>query len=77
METFIKIVGAIVLVIMSLFLFCLLISIPVWLLWNWIIPVVFPGEGIAHSITLLQALGITLLCGCLFKSSSASVRNKS
>ncbi len=72
MDTFIKIIGAIVLVIIAAIVLALLISIPVWLLWNWLIPVLFPGAAIAQSITLMQALGLTLLCSFLFKSSSVS-----
>lgn len=75
METFLKIIGAIVLVIVAAIVLALLISIPVWLLWNWIVPIIFPGEGIAHSITLMQALGLTLLCSFLFKSSSVSAKS--
>jgi hypothetical protein len=42
----------------------LFISIPVWLLWNWLVPVIF---GLTK-ITLLQALGLVMLSGILFKT---------
>lgn len=71
MEAVTKIIGAVVLVLLLLVIMALLISVPLWLLWNWLIPVVFPGEGIAHSITLLQAFGIALFSGILFKSASS------
>ncbi len=43
-------------------LYALLISVPIWLLWNWV------GVDVLHlsSITLLQALGLALLSQCLF-----------
>ena len=42
-----------------------LLTLPVYLLWNWLMPKLF---GLP-SITLLQALGLNLLAGFLFKSS--------
>ena len=72
METLVKIIGAVVLVILFFCVVAVLLALPIMLLWNWLIPVLFPGEGIAHSITLMQAFGILLLSGFLFKSSSSS-----
>jgi membrane protein required for beta-lactamase induction len=46
----------------------LLCSIPVWLLWNWLMPVIF---GLP-TIGFWQALGLCALCSLLFKSSSSS-----
>lgn len=43
-------------------LVAVLLSIPVMLLWNWLVPTIF---GLT-SITLAQAWGISLLCGLLF-----------
>lgn len=43
------------------------LSIPVWLLWNWLVPTIF---GITK-ITLGQAWGISLLCGLLFGQDSS------
>ena len=39
-------------------------AVPVWLLWNWLCPVLFglPALG------FLQAWGLNVMCGCLFKS---------
>ena len=42
-----------------------LLTLPVYYLWNWLMPKLF---GLP-SITLLQALGLNLLAGFLFKSS--------
>lgn len=44
------------------------LSIPVLLLWNWLVPTIF---GITK-ITLGQAWGISLLCGLLFGQDSSS-----
>lgn len=41
-----------------------LASIGVWLLWDWIMPPLFGLK----TISWLQALGLALLCGSLFKS---------
>jgi hypothetical protein len=45
--------------------FVILLCIPVWLLWNWLMPTIFS----LPEITLLQSLGIMLLSSILFKSS--------
>lgn len=42
-----------------------LLTLPVYLLWNWLMPKLFE----LPSITLLEALGLNLLAGFLFKSS--------
>ena len=72
MEVLTKVIGAVVLVLLLFCVVAVLISIPVMLLWNWLVPIVFPGEFIVHHITFWQALGISLLCSCLFKSTSSS-----
>lgn len=47
------------------------LSIPVLLLWNWLVPTIF---GITK-ITLGQAWGISLFCGILFGKSSSEKSN--
>ena len=42
-----------------------LLSLPVMLLWDAVMPEIFTG---LHEITWLQAWGLSLLCGLLFKS---------
>ena len=42
----------------------LLLTLPVYWLWNWLMPVIFE----LPKITMLQALGLLLLSGFLFKS---------
>jgi len=46
----------------------IMFSIPVMLLWNWLCPMLF---HFPH-ITVLQAWGLLLLSGFLFKNSSTS-----
>lgn len=71
METFIKILGVALAAILLVCFIALLLSIPVWLLWNWVAVTVL---GLKE-ITLLQALGLTLLSSILFKSSSVSSKS--
>ena len=51
-------------------LLAVIIATPLWLLWNWLMPVVF-GLKV---ITWWQALGLAWLSGILFKSSSTSTK---
>lgn len=60
-ESILVIVGALV-------LWAVLLTVPVWLLWNWVAVDVLA----LPTLTLLQAGGMTLLCAFLFKSSSSS-----
>lgn len=46
----------------------LLFSLPVMLLWNWLMPIIFGLK----TITWMQAFGLMLLSGMLFRSSSSS-----
>ena len=52
---------------MLIALFALLFSLPVFYLWNWLVPELFSGPV----VTYWQALGLMLLSGFLFKSSSS------
>jgi hypothetical protein len=63
METVIKILG----VISITALIGLIITLPVMYLWNWLMPKIF---GLI-TLTFWEALGLTLLCSFLFKSSSS------
>lgn len=63
-KTFAIIFGTIaVIVIIALFF-----TLPTFLLWNWLMPIIF---GLPE-LTFWQALGVTLLSSILFKSSSSS-----
>lgn len=44
------------------------LAIPVWLLWNWLMPMIF---GLTK-LTLIQAWGVTFLSSLLFKSGRTS-----
>lgn len=54
-------------VIGVIILIALLVSLPVWLLWNWLMPTIFGLK----TITWLQALGLSVLSGLLFKSTAS------
>lgn len=71
METLVKIIGVAILAVLFICVLALILSIPVWLLWNWVAVAVL---GLKE-ITLLQALGLTLLSSILFKSSSISSKS--
>lgn len=47
---------------------CLIIGLPVWILWNLLCPKLF---GLPY-ITFWQAVGLNLLCSFLFKTVSVS-----
>lgn len=47
------------------------LALPVWLLWNWLMPMIF---GLTK-LTLIQAWGVTFLSSLLFKSRRISTDN--
>lgn len=57
-------VGMLVVGVMVLFVVAALMSLPVMLLWDWLMPQIF---GLP-TITWFQAWGLLFLCGLLFKS---------
>lgn len=63
-----NIVTAIVLAIALVIVLGFVLALPVMWLWNWLMPELF---GLA-TIEWLQAWGLLILCGLLFKSSSVS-----
>ena len=65
MQTFNTIVGAVVLVVVL----GLLLSLPIWLLWNACLVSAIDG---VHEITWLQAWGLNILCTSLFKSTTST-----
>jgi len=65
MEGFFVAVGSMVVVVLFQWL-------PIYLLWNWLMPVLF-GLG---EVTFMQALGVSILSSMLFKSSDSSQLNK-
>jgi len=65
MEKIVVIVGAIVVGIASILLLSFLLSWPVYMLWNGCLVGAVAGVS---EVTWLQAWGLTVLCGFLFKS---------
>ena len=66
-----EIIGGIFAIILMITVVAVLTAVPVMLLWNWLMPVIF---GLRR-ITFLQALGLSLLSACLFGPKNASVKN--
>ena len=50
--------------------FAILSAVPVWLLWNAVVPDIF---GLPE-INLMQGLALSVLSSCLFKSTLSSVK---
>ena len=66
MEKFAVFVGAVVIAIVGLLLLSFLLSWTVYMLWNGCLVGAVTG---VTEVTWLQAWGITILCGFLFKTS--------
>ena len=62
-----KVIETVLGIILGIILITLVITLPVFWLWNWLMPIIF---GLKE-LTLLQALGVSLLSSFLFKSSSS------
>jgi hypothetical protein len=69
MEKFAVMIGAIVIAIAGLLLLSFLLSWPVYMLWNGCLVGAVAGVS---EVTWLQAWGITILCGFLFKTNVSS-----
>ncbi len=69
METVVKGLGLLVAAALTIVFFGLLFSLPVMLLWNACLVPAIPGIA---QIGWLQAWGILILCGTLFKSSCSN-----
>jgi hypothetical protein len=67
-DTLVKYAGLVVAGFCLAVVIGLLQAVPVWLLWNWLMPVLFE----VPKVTFLQALGLSILAGCLFQSHSSS-----
>jgi hypothetical protein len=72
MENVLKAVGLVFAAFLLIVLFGLLLSLPVMLLWNLCLVPAIPG---VLEIGWLQAWGILILCGFLFKPISSSKSN--
>jgi hypothetical protein len=53
-------------------LVCLLLGLPLMLLWNWLMPIIF---GLSE-ISFWQAVGLNLLASILFARTSTTTNNK-
>lgn len=72
MNTLLNILSAISGAFLLAILIALLIGGPLWLLWNWVMPIIF---GLPY-ITFWQAVGLNLLATILFKSNVNINKNK-
>lgn len=70
MNNIYRIIGVFFLALLLIPLFALVSAIPLYFLWNWLMPTIF-GFKI---ITFWQAFGLTFLTALLFKS--PVIRNK-
>jgi len=68
MDTFYKIIGGLIAIVGGLALGCLILGLPVMLLWNWLMPELFSLK----EVTFFQAVGLSLLSGFLIKGVSTS-----
>lgn len=66
MEKFIETLSIVVAFLITSLLGVLFLSWPLQLLWNWLMPTIF---GLTK-ITILQAAGLLLLSGFIFKSNA-------
>ncbi len=67
------ILKGILILIFGVWLFALLTALPVFLLWNWLMPEIFGVK----TISLLQALGLNFLCGILLRSYRSDYKSSS
>lgn len=63
-----KAIGAVVFMVVLVIGVSFLLTLPIMWLWNWLMPVIFE----LPAITFWQALGLSILCSFLFKSTSGS-----
>ena len=59
-----NLVSVFVVYVVMLFVAAALMSLPVMLLWDWLMPGIF----VLRTITWFEAWGLLFLCGLLFKS---------
>lgn len=73
LEMFVKGIGLGILSLLVTAVIAAIAAIPVYYLWNWLMPAIF---GVVK-ISLPQAIGISCLTGFLFKSSGSSKSSSS
>ena len=67
MRDIVTLIGAIVVAVAGILLFSFLCSWPVYMLWNYCLVGAVAGVS---EVTWLQAWGLAILCGLLFKNSN-------
>lgn len=65
-----EVIGGIVVIVFAIVASALLMALPVYFLWNALMPEIF---GLT-ALNFWQAVGISLLAGCLFSRSSGSTK---
>lgn len=69
MNSLIEAIGAAIAVVLLVVVISLVLALPVMWLWNGCL---IPAVSGVHEITWLQAWGLSILCGFLFKNSTSS-----
>ena len=72
MEKFLIAIGAIVTGLFIVVIAACILALPTMWLWNWLMPNLFGVK----TITFLQAMGVNMLTGILFKSSNTTKGEK-
>jgi hypothetical protein len=62
-----EILELILMVIIGMSLYALFMSLPVYFLWNWLVPELFSIRG----ITFYESIGLTYLSKCLFSNTES------
>ncbi len=70
MKSLINLLGIILFATVFIIIFALIMSVPVLLLWNWLVPTIF---GLTV-INIFQAWGIAVLSALLFKTNKIKIR---
>lgn len=69
MNTIIKGIALSFAFLFSFAVISMILAFPMMWLWNWIMPIIIPGIA---QLTVIQAWGLMVLCGFLFKSTNTS-----
>ena len=70
MKTIGDILGGVIILAGTLVLIAIILGLPLMLLWNWLMPVIF---GLKF-ITFWQAVGLNVLSGIIFKSPTSTAK---
>ena len=68
MRMLLNLITELLLLVWFIAIYAVLLALPTMLLWDWVVPALFGLKP----ITFLQALGLNLLCGVLFRSRGSS-----